>query len=168
AAGGLAALAGAFGIGIFVAGGGTRPVVEMQAIARQMSEGQFSVRAPVASGDELGSLGRALNLMMARVREQSETLKGERAKGTAILDGMVACGLAVAGHETVLLMNERARAMFGLGPGRGEGKPLEEVIRNADLHEIFRAGRLAVDVARRELRLTAPVERTLRVTAVPL
>jgi two-component system, OmpR family, phosphate regulon sensor histidine kinase PhoR len=167
-AGGLVALVVAFGIGIFVAGRVTRPVVEMQAIARQMSEGQFAVRAPVTSVDELGSLGRALNVMVVRLREQIETLQGERAKATAILDGMVEGVLAVDGHETVLLMNERARAMFGVGPGRGEGKPFLEVIRNADLHEIFRAGRTAADVARRELRLTAPVERTLRVTAVPL
>ena len=167
-AGGLVALAVAFGIGIFVAGRVTRPVVEMQAIARQMSEGQFAVRAPVTSVDELGSLGRALNVMVTRLREQIETLQGERAKATAILDGMVEGVLAVDGHETVLLMNERARAMFGVGPGRGEGKPFLEVIRNADLHEIFRAGHTAGDVTRRELRLTAPVERTLRVTAVPL
>jgi two-component system, OmpR family, phosphate regulon sensor histidine kinase PhoR len=167
-AGGLVALVVASGIGIFVAGRVTRPVVEMQAIARQMSEGQFAVRAPVASIDELGSLGRALNLMVARLRDQIETLQSERAKATAILDGMVEGVIAVDGHETVLLMNERARAMFGVGPGRGEGKPFLEVIRNADLHEIFRAGRQALDVARRELRLTAPVERTLRVTAVPL
>src|SRR5207237_7775718 len=67
-----------------------------------------------------------------------------------------------------LVMNERARAMFGVSQGRGEGKPFLEVIRNADLHEIFRAGRSSGDVARRELRLSAPVERMLRVTAVPL
>jgi len=142
-AGGLVALAVAFGIGIFVAGRVTRPVVEMQAIARQMSEGQFAVRAPVASMDELGSLGRALNVMVARLREQIETLRSERAKATAILDGMVEGVLAVDGHEVVLLMNERARAMFGVGPGRGEGKPFLEVIRNADLHEIFRGSRTA-------------------------
>jgi two-component system, OmpR family, phosphate regulon sensor histidine kinase PhoR len=167
-AGGLVALAVAFGIGIFVAGRVTRPVVEMEIIARQMSEGQFAVRAPVDSSDELGLLGRALNVMVARLREQIETLREERAKATAILDGMVEGVIAVDGHEVVLLMNERARAMFGVGAGRGEGKPFLEVIRNADLHEIFRAGRTAVDVARRELQLTAPVERTLRVTAVPL
>ena len=167
-AGGLVALAVAFGIGVFVAGRVTRPVVEMQAIARQMVEGQFAVRAPVGSSDELGALGRALNVMVARLREQIETLQGERAKATAILDGMVEGVIAVDGHETILLMNERARAMFGVGPGRGEGKPFLEVIRNADLHEIFRAGRDAGDVTRRELRLTTPVERILRMTAVPL
>jgi len=167
-AGGLVALAVAFGIGIFVAGRVTRPVVQMQAIARQMSEGQFAVRARVSSEDELGALGRALNVMVLRLREQIANLEAERAKATAILDGMVEGVVAVDGQECVLLMNERARAMFGVGRGRGEGKPFLEVIRNADLHEIFRSGRTAGGVFRRELRLVHPADRTLRVTAVPL
>ena len=167
-AGGLVALAVAFGIGIFVAGRVTRPVVEMQAIARQMSEGQFAVRAPTRSDDELGALGRALNVMVLRLREQIQNLEAERAKATAILDGMVEGVVAVDGQEGILLMNERARTMFGVGHGRGEGKPFLEVIRNADLHEIFRSGRTAGGVFRRELRLVHPADRTLRVTAVPL
>jgi two-component system phosphate regulon sensor histidine kinase PhoR len=167
-AGGLVALVVACGIGIFVAGRVTRPVVEMQAIARQMSEGQFAVRAPVRSPDELGALGRALNLMALRLREQIHNLETERAKATAILDGMVEGVVAVDGQECILLMNERARAMFGVGPARGEGKPFLEVIRNADLHEIFRSGRTAGGVFRHELRLRTPTDRTLRVTAVPL
>ena len=167
-AGGLVALAVAFGIGIFVAGRVTRPVVEMQAIARQMSEGQFAVRAPVRSQDELGVLGHALNVMVLRLREQIHNIEAERAKATAILDGMVEGVVAVDGQEGILLMNERARAMFGVGPGRGEGKPFLEVVRNADLHEIFRSGRTAGGVFRRELRLVHPADRTLRVTAVPL
>jgi two-component system, OmpR family, phosphate regulon sensor histidine kinase PhoR len=167
-AGGLVALAVAFGIGVFVAGRVTRPVVEMQAIARQMSEGQFAVRAPVRSQDELGTLGRALNVMVLRLREQIQNLESERAKATAILDGMVESVIAVDGQEGILLMNERARALFGVGPGRGEGKPFLEVVRNADLHEIFRSSRTAGGVFRTELRLVHPAERILRVTAVPL
>jgi two-component system phosphate regulon sensor histidine kinase PhoR len=167
-AGGLVAMAVAFGIGIFVAGRVTRPVVEMQAIARQMSEGHFTARAPVRSQDELGTLGRALNVMALRLREQIQNLEAERAKATAILDGMVEGVVAVDGQEGILLMNERARAMFGVGRGRGEGKPFLEVIRNADLHEIFRSGRTAGGVFRQELKLTHPAGRILRVTAVPL
>jgi two-component system, OmpR family, phosphate regulon sensor histidine kinase PhoR len=167
-AGGLVALAVAFGIGVFVAGRVTRPVVEMQAIARQMSEGQFAVRAPVRSPDELGTLGRALNVMVQRLRDQIQNLESERAKATAILDGMVESVIAVDGQEGILLMNERARTLFGVGAGRGEGKPFLEVVRNADLHEIFRSGRTAGGVFRQELRLVHPAERILRVTAVPL
>jgi two-component system phosphate regulon sensor histidine kinase PhoR len=169
-AGGLVALAVAFGIGVFVAGRVTRPVVEMQRIAHAMSEGHFDVRAPVRSVDELGALGRALNMMMARLREKIGDLEEERAKARAILDGMVEGVIAVDGHEAIVLMNERARAMFGVGAGRGEGKPFLEVIRNADLHEVFRQSRSAVADAplAREIRLRHPVPRIVQISAVAL
>jgi len=168
--GGLVALAVALGIGLFVSSRVTRPVVEMQAIARQMSEGHFAVRAPIHSVDEIGALGRALNVMTARLRDKIGDLEQERAKATAILDGMVEGVIAVDNHECILAMNERGRAMFGVGAGRGDGKPFLEVIRNADLREIFRAGRAATDGApvRRELTLRHPVARRIQVNAVPL
>jgi two-component system phosphate regulon sensor histidine kinase PhoR len=169
-AGGLVALVVACGIGLFVARRVTKPVVEMQTIARRMSEGNFAVRAPVRSPDEIGALGRALNAMAGRLREKIHDLEQEQAKATAILDGMVEGVIAVDGRDTILFMNERARAIFGLGATRGERKPFLEVIRNADLHEIFRESRAAGEgtVSRHELRLASPVERRLRVNAVPL
>jgi two-component system phosphate regulon sensor histidine kinase PhoR len=169
-AGGLVALAVAFGIGLFVARRVTQPVVEMQAIARRMSEGDFAVRAPVRSPDEIGALGRALNGMAARVREKLQDLERERAKATAILDGMVEGVIAVDARDAILLMNERCRAIFGLGATGGEGRPFLEVIRNGDLHALFREARAAGEgaVCHQELRLTAPVERRLAVNAVPL
>jgi two-component system phosphate regulon sensor histidine kinase PhoR len=173
--GGLLALTVALGIGLFVSNRVTRPVVEMQSIARQLSEGNFAVRAPVRSPDEIGTLGRSLNVLAARLREKIQDLAQEQAKVTAILDGMVEGVIAVDGHDHILLMNERARVMFNLGTGRLERKPFLEVIRNADLHDVFREGRAAgVEAAadgaavRRELRLSTPVERILQVHAVPL
>ena len=145
-AGGAVTLLVALGIGVFVAGRVTRPVVEMQSIARQMSEGSFLVRAPTGSTDEIGMLGRSLNVMAGRLREKIGDL----------------------GQEHVLLMNEQARAMFALGSARGEGKPFLEVIRNADLHEIFRAVHAGGEAAlQREIELTSP-PRILGVNAVRL
>ena len=174
-AGGVVALTVALGIGLFVSGRVTRPVVEMQSIARQLSEGNFGVRAPVRSPDEIGTLGRSLNVLAARLREKIQDLAQEQAKATAILDGMVEGVIAVDGHDHILLMNERARAMFNLESGHVERKPFLEVIRNADLHAVFREGRSGgVDApaeaaaVRRELRLSTPVERILQVHAVPL
>jgi two-component system, OmpR family, phosphate regulon sensor histidine kinase PhoR len=169
-AGALVALAVALGIGLFVARRVTRPVVQMEAIARRMSEGHFDVRAPVGSVDEIGALGRALNVMLARLREKIGDLEQERARSNAILDGMVEGVIAVDGHESIIRMNERARAMLGVGAGRGELKPFLEVVRNADLHEIFRECRAAADGApvRRELVLRHPVPRRIQVNAVPL
>jgi two-component system phosphate regulon sensor histidine kinase PhoR len=164
----LVSMAVAFAIGLFVARRVTRPVVEMQAIARRMSAGDFAMRAPVRSPDEIGSLGRALNGMADRLRDKIRDLEQEQAKATAILDGMVEGVIAVDGHNLVVLMNERARAMFALGPSPVAGRPFLEVIRNVDLHEVLRQTRREEGVARRELHLVAPPERRLQVNAVRL
>ena len=167
--GALLALAVATGIGLFVAGRVTRPIVEMEAIARQMAQGQFDRRVPVRSVDETGTLGRALNAMAASLVAKIGDLEQERAKITAILDAMVEGVIAVDGHDRVLTMNERARALFGV-PTRSEGQPFMEVVRNADLHALVRSSRVAgaSAVSHREVRLSAPLVRTVEVNAVPL
>src|SRR3970040_2300713 len=76
-ASGLVALVAALAIGLFVARRVTRPVVEMQEIARRMSAGDFAARAPVRSPDEIGTLGRALNAMTARLRGETQGLQHE-------------------------------------------------------------------------------------------
>lgn len=68
--GGGVALLAALAIGLFVARRLTSPVVHMLAVAREMSEGNFTVQAPVRSPDEIGVLGRALNGLAARLRER--------------------------------------------------------------------------------------------------
>ena len=167
--GGLVALVVAAGIGMFVAGRVTRPVVEMEAIARRMAQGQFDQRVPVRSTDEIGTLGRALNAMAASLVDKIADLEQERAKATAILDAMIEGVIAVDGHDRILTMNERARAIFGV-PTRGEGQPFMEVVRNGDLHALVRGSRVggAGAVSHREVRLLAPVARTVEVNAVPL
>ncbi|MFZ1059162.1 MAG: ATP-binding protein [Candidatus Rokuibacteriota bacterium] len=168
-AGGFLALGVALGIGLFVARRVTRPVVDMQSVARQMAGGDFSVRAPVRSPDEIGGLGRALNVMASRFREKIQDLEREQATITAILDSMVEGVLAVDAHDHLLLLNQSVRAMFRLGPRLGEGKPFLEVIRNADLLDLLRACREARgEMVSRELSLTTPVERILDVHALPL
>ena len=160
-AGGAVALVVALGIGLFVAGRVTRPVVEMEDVARQMSEGNFRVRASVRSPDEIGTLGRSLNVMAGRLREKIDDLEREQAKATAILDAMV---------EGVILLNEGARGIFGLSQTRVERRPLLEVIRNVDLHGLLSESRAAADgeVVSREIKLPEPSERVLQVHAVPL
>jgi two-component system phosphate regulon sensor histidine kinase PhoR len=168
--GGAITLVVALAIGLFVAGRVTRPVVEMQDVARQMSEGNFEVRASVRSPDEIGTLGRSLNAMAARLREKIGDLEREQAKATAVLDAMVEGVIATDGHDHIILINERARVLFGLGRARADRLPLLEVIRNVDLHDVLGESRLAADgtVVNREVKVSEPSERVLQVHAVPL
>ena len=169
--GAIVALGLAMGIGLFVSRRITEPVVEMQRIAARMSEGDFRTRAPVRSSDEIGRLARALNAMSTSLRDKIEDLEQEHAKVTTILDAMVEGVVAVDGHDEILLINEPARAMFDVPPGRGERKPLLEVVRNADLHGVARRARGVVAGAamRREVVVDGPASRrTLDVHAMPL
>src|SRR2546426_9699840 len=83
---------------------------------------------------------------------------------------MVEGVLAVDGRGHVVLMNERARTMFGLQTARPEGTPLLEVVRHVGLHELVGRCRLSGEgtVVRRELRVAGPFERTVQANAVPL
>jgi len=123
----------------------------------------------VGSQDEIGSLGLALNVLGARLREKIQDLQQEHSTLAAILDSMVEGVLAVDAQDHILLLNERVRAIFRLGPRLGQGKPFLEVIRNADLLALLRSCREGDERAvSRELNLTTPVERTLEVNALPL
>ena len=168
-AGALVALAVAAGIGLFVARRVTRPVVEMEAIARRMAQGHFDQRVPVRSTDETGALAFALNTMASSLVARISDLEQERAKATAILDAMVEGVIAVDGHDRILTMNERARAIFGLAT-RAEAQPFMEVIRNGELHALVRASRLGGPgaVSHHEVQLLTPAARTVEVNAVPL
>src|SRR2546429_7683249 len=84
-AGGLVALVVACAIGLFVARRVTSPVVEMQAIARRMSEGDFALPAPAPPPHQLGALRRPLNTIAPRLPETTHALQQEQAQATAIL-----------------------------------------------------------------------------------
>ena len=168
--GAAVALVVALGIGLFVASRVTRPVVEMEAIAQRMNEGDFTARAPARSPDEIGRLGRALNVMSASLRGKIEDLVHEQARISAMLDGMVEGVVAVDAHDQIVAMNEPVRALFALGAARGEGKPLLEVIRNADLHTLLGQARHAGAhaLARREFSVSGAPPRAVQANAVPV
>jgi len=76
----VAILVGGTGIALgviltaWIAGRVTRPVESLAAAARQVAAGNWTVRVNPGSGDELGQLARAFNLMTQQLIEQRERL----------------------------------------------------------------------------------------------
>ncbi len=168
--GALLAFGVALAVGLFISRRVTRPVREMQEVARRMAEGDFDQRAPVAGADEVSELGRALNLMTSRLREKVGDLEGERAKMVAILDGMVEGVIAVDAAGRVLLVNPAARSILSLPTGPVEARPLVEVIRQRELFDLLEACRACApgESCRREVELGPPVNRVLQAHALPV
>ena len=163
ALGALLAFAVVLAVGLFLSRRVTRPVTEMQSIARWMAEGDFAQRVPIAGTDEIAELGRTLNLMAERLSEKIQDLEGERTKVAAILDSMVEGVIAIDQRGRILLMNHAARGIFDLGREQVEGRPLPAIIRHKALLDLVVGGpQAATDASRRrEIELGPPVDRIL-------
>ena len=164
------ALAVALAVGIFISRRVTRPVAEMRAVAHRMAEGDFGQAAPVAGGDEIAQLGRALNAMALRLKEKIRDLEGERTKVATILDAMVEGVIALDSRGRILLMNPGARAIFGVTREIVQGRPVLEVIRQRDFFDLVQSCQACGpgEVCQREVQLGPPIDRFLQAHAVPL
>jgi two-component system, OmpR family, phosphate regulon sensor histidine kinase PhoR len=172
ALGALLAFAVVLAVGLFLSRRVTRPVTEIQSIARWMAEGDFAQRVPISGAGEIAELGRTLNLMAERLSDKIQDLEGERTKVAAILDSMVEGVIAIDQRGRMVLMNHAARRIFDLGRESVEGRPLLEIVRHKEILDLAVSGkRLDVDGApRREIDVGPPVDRTLdvQVSAIAL
>ncbi|MDE2181024.1 MAG: HAMP domain-containing protein, partial [candidate division NC10 bacterium] len=166
--GGLLAVAAAVVLGFIFARRVTRPILEMTAAARRMAEGDFSRKMSAPSPDEIGQLGRTLNLMAQRLEDRLAELEGERAKGAAILDSMMEGVLAVDGMNRILFINASACRLLSASSDAGIGRPFLEVIRNKELLDLLDRTLQEGTHAQRELQIFTPVQRVLQVHASPL
>jgi two-component system phosphate regulon sensor histidine kinase PhoR len=79
------------------------------------------------------------------------------------LQGMLAGVLVVDGEGRVRLMNSAARHIFGIPGDDGTGKPLSQVINDADVHELVRSCLEGNAEASAELSIYSPDERIYQV-----
>jgi two-component system, OmpR family, phosphate regulon sensor histidine kinase PhoR len=145
-----------------------RPLQALAEAADRMARGDPRVPLVIDGDDEVAALGGAFNRMVGALHGQLVALDAEQAKGRTILDGMVEGVVALDARGRLLLMNPAARAIFGVGADGLEGRPLLEVIRQKALADLVEAARLTGDVARAEVELPPPVNRTVAAQAVPL
>jgi class 3 adenylate cyclase len=67
-----------------------RPIHELAAVARRIGEGDFAVRAPAASGDEVAELGGALNDMTGHLARAQQDLAARNTELATALENLQA------------------------------------------------------------------------------
>ena len=167
ALGALLAFAVVLAVGLFLSRRVTRPVTEIQSIARWMAEGDFAQRVPVSGTGEIAELGRTLNLMAERLSDKIQDLEGERTKVAAILDSMVEGVIAIDQRGRIVLMNHAARRIFDLSREPVEGRRLLEIVRHKEILDLVAGSKRsdAEGARRREIDIGPPVDRILDVHA---
>ncbi len=105
-----------------------RPVGELVAAARRVSDGDLTARVPAPkTEDEVGTLANAFNQMTGRLEEQTGALESRRALIEAVMSGVSAGVVSIAGDGTIRLINRSATEFLNTGDSNPVGRQLSDV-----------------------------------------
>jgi len=143
----------------------TKPMEEITAVARELSQGKLDRRVAVRSGDELGDLGNAVNRMAADLETRLTEISEDRARLQAVLSSMVEGVLVLDRERKILLMNAAIARMFQLEDSEVLGRPLIEVFRHRQLHQLVQRALESGADQSEEIVMSIPEERVFTVQA---
>jgi len=124
------------GVSLLVSRRISRPLEQLKLGAERFSRGDLTHRLSVPDSGEIGALAETLNQMAAELDDKIRAVVGQRNEREAILSSMVEAVLAVDCQERLIRFNQAAAKLVGIHPSRAEGRTLQEVVRNADLHRL--------------------------------
>jgi two-component system phosphate regulon sensor histidine kinase PhoR len=107
-------------------------------VARRMAAGDLEARSGLEGEDELAELGRTLDKLARGLSSSLQELRGERDRMAGILEGMQEGVLLLDARRRIVVLNPALREMLLL-PADAVGKPLLDVVRNAELRDLFDA-----------------------------
>ena len=166
AAGGALGLLVAAGMSWLAVALAARPLRGLTDTARAMVH-DLSVRTRIDPDDDVGPLAGALDELADNLASTLGKLERQRDRLGAILESMAEGVLVTDARGQVVLANRALREMFLLG-GDVEGREPIEVVRNADLHELFASAVRSAEPATRELSIEGVRPRRVMARVAPV
>lgn len=143
-----------------------RPLRRLTETAHAMVH-DLSVRSRIDLDDDVGALAGALDELADNLASTLGKLERERDRLGAILESMAEGVLVTDANGQVVLANRALREMFLLG-GDVEGREPIEVVRNADLHELFAEAARSSGPTSRELSIEGLRPRRVMARVAPV
>jgi two-component system, OmpR family, phosphate regulon sensor histidine kinase PhoR len=112
------------------------PISEMIRGASHFADGDLDYRISVEGIAELETLANGMNSMAAQLSNRISTISEQRNEIEAILTGMVEAVIAIDSDGLIIECNRAAEKLFGLFPGKGNNKNIQEAIRNTFIQDI--------------------------------
>lgn len=90
----------------------TKPLVDMKKAADRMSQGDYTTRVPVISGDEIGQLAITMNQMAEQLERTIHDLSVERDRFSSVLFSMTDAVMTFDAQGRVILANSEAKELL--------------------------------------------------------
>jgi len=115
----------------------TEPLEQLRTAASTLAEGNGLPRVGIPDSRELAELAEAFNRMSDRLQQRLNVLARHNNEQKAVFASMAEGVLAVDGQERVISLNRASSQLLGLDQAQVQGRPLQEVVRNADLNRFI-------------------------------
>src|SRR4051794_29074755 len=100
------------------------PVIALKNTAEAIASGDCQRGVHIATGDELGALGRAVDRIRRAVDQQTVQLAAIDDRQLTVLDAMAEGVIVVDERQRVVLANPAAGRFFNFRPQAAKGRPL--------------------------------------------
>ena len=166
--GSLVASAAAGAVAWLLARRSARPVEELAAAGRRLADGETAARLPASDIGELAVLAAALGRMRQQLVERGLQIGRQGSQQEAVLGSMIEGVLAVDARQRIVSLNRAAADLLAIDPAGVVGRPIQEVVRNADLRQFALEAIDRGEPVEDDIVLRAARDRVLRVRGTPL
>jgi len=146
----------------------SRPLELMTDGAQRFSGGNLDIPLAVTGSVETRRLAEAMNQMAAKLADRIGQEVEQRSEIETVLGCMVEGIIAVDNDEQVIRLNTAAAELFAVSPQLNPGRPIQEVIRQAELQRFIRQALNQQQPLEEELVMHGASKRYLHVQATPL
>ncbi|NIQ94472.1 MAG: cell wall metabolism sensor histidine kinase WalK, partial [Desulfuromonadales bacterium] len=115
----------------------SRPLEQMRLGAERFALGELDRRLPTTGAEEISALADSLNNMAGQLDERFQTVIRQRNELEAVLTSMVEGVLAVDNNEQIIRINKAAAELFETDMAQAVGRPVQEVLRKAELQQFI-------------------------------
>ena len=166
--GALAGAAVAMLAGWLLARRAAGPFEDLASAASRLAAGAIAVPLPASDVAEVSALAGAIETLRSQLVERGLTIGRQGTQQEAVLGSMIEGVLAVDASQRIVSINRAAADLLGLDPATVLGRPIQEVVRNADLRQFALEAIDCRETLEDDLVLRAARDRTLRVRGTPL
>ena len=145
-------------LSLFVSRRITRPIEQIRTWAESIARGDFLLKPPVRSSEEIEGLYESLSRMAEDLRERIDLVIRQRNEIEAMFSSMIEGVIALDMEEHVIGMNQAAAEILCCDLSEAQGRSIQEVVRNTALHEFVRETILADKPVEKDIPISSDGE----------
>jgi two-component system phosphate regulon sensor histidine kinase PhoR len=125
-------------LALYLSRGLSRTLAQMTDVTRRLTQGEFGMRVPVKTDDELARLGQSFNEMSSNIESTMAYIAEENRKLSTVVSSMVDGVIMTDTAGNVLLANPAAEKLFGFRQDRVKARSFMEAVRDYEIDEVLR------------------------------